>query len=217
MKNIFKQNLYFLLPYIAFLITGFLLLIINGKPELHITLNKFHNNFFDSFFYFATFLGDGVTATLIIIILLAVKFRYFFIAASSNIISAGITQTLKHSIFSDEYRPKKFFEGMYDLYFVPGVDNYLYNSFPSGHSTCAFALYFSFALIAKSNRFKFLFFVLALLAGYSRIYLSQHFMQDVLAGSLIGCISAFIFYMIFHKNESKIMNHSIISLLKKNE
>jgi len=91
-------------------------------------------------------------------------------------------------------RPKKFFEGIHDLYFVPGTNNYLYNSFPSGHATCAFSLYFSLALIIDDKRYKFILFAIAFLVGYSRIYLSQHFLQDVYAGSLIGVVVSILLF-----------------------
>ena len=42
-----------------------------------------------------------------------------------------------------------------------------------------------------------LFFILALLGGYSRIYLSQHFATDVFAGGIIGVISVAILYPAF--------------------
>jgi len=32
---------------------------------------------------------------------------------------------------------------------------------------------------------------MALLVGYSRMYISQHFLSDVLAGSMLGALSAF--------------------------
>jgi membrane-associated phospholipid phosphatase len=42
------------------------------------------------------------------------------------------------------------------------------------------------ALIAPRNWQKLGFFVLAALAGYSRVYLSQHFLIDITVGSVIG-------------------------------
>jgi len=38
----------------------------------------------------------------------------------------------------------------------------------------------------------------AILVAYSRIYLSQHFLTDVLAGSLIGVSIAMIVYYVFN-------------------
>jgi membrane-associated phospholipid phosphatase len=41
-----------------------------------------------------------------------------------------------------------------------------------------------------------------MLVGYSRIYLGQHFLQDVLAGALFGTASAITVYMVIEKNGS---------------
>ena len=188
------------------------MIVINSKADTHLEFNSYHSSFFDIFFRYVTNLGDGVTAVLIVIILLVVKFRYAVIVGLANIISTGITQTLKHTLFSDVVRPKKFFEGIHDLYFVPGVDNYLYNSFPSGHSTCAFSLYFSLALIIENKRYKLLLFVLAFLVGYSRIYLSQHFLEDVYAGSIIGVVTSFIVFYFIQKSKRGWLEKSLISV-----
>ena len=214
MKAIFKANRSFLFPYLVFIIFGAVLIIINSKAETHLSVNTFHNSFFDTVFYYTTFLGDGVTATLVVIILFTAKFRYVLIVGLSNIISALITQTLKHTLFAEVVRPKKFFEGVQDLYFVPGVENYMYNSFPSGHSTCAFSLYFALALIVKNKTYKILFCILALLVGYSRIYLSQHFFEDVYAGSVIGVITTLIVFYFIQKSNKNWMDGSLITILK---
>jgi membrane-associated phospholipid phosphatase len=198
-RSILKNNASFFIPYALFLLTGAVILIANSKSQTHLEFNKFHNSFFDSFFYFTTFLGDGITALLVVIMLLAVKYRYFLITGIANFVSALITQLLKHTLFSHVIRPKLYFEGVKDLYLVPGVENYLYNSFPSGHSTCAFSLYLSLALISKNKKLKFVFFLIAFLVGYSRIYLSQHFLEDVYAGSLIGVIITLIVYYVVQK------------------
>lgn len=215
MKAIFKTNTSFLLPYLIFILLGALLLVINTKTEIHLGFNTFHTSFFDSFFYYITYLGDGIMAVLTVIILLAIKYRYAFIVGVSNLIAAIITQTLKQTAFSDFVRPKKFFEGIHDLYFVPGVENYSYFSFPSGHSTCAFALYFSLALLVKNKTLELSLFFVALLVGYSRIYLSQHFFEDVYAGSLIGIVTSFIVYYIIQKRNRSWMEGSLITSFKK--
>jgi membrane-associated phospholipid phosphatase len=214
MKTIVKANLPFFFPYLIFIVFGAVLIIINTKAEIHLGFNNYHNSFFDVFFYYATFLGDGVTAVLIVIILLTVQFRAAIIVGLSNIISALITQVLKRTLFAEMVRPKKFFEGIHDLYFVPGVENYLYNSFPSGHSTCAFSLYLSLALIVKNKKYKTVFCILAFLVGYSRIYLSQHFFEDVYAGSLIGVIITIVTYYFIQKSNKNWMDRSLITIFK---
>jgi membrane-associated phospholipid phosphatase len=42
------------------------------------------------------------------------------------------------------------------------------------------------SLVTKDQCWQFLYCVAAFLVGYSRIYLSQHFPADVLAGTIIG-------------------------------
>lgn len=152
---------------------------------------------------------------LTVILLSAVKYSYAVIVGLSNMIASIITQTLKQTVFNGVVRPKKFFEGIQDLYFVPGVENHLYFSFPSGHATCAFSLYFALALLVKNNTLKLILFFVALLVGYSRIYLSQHFFEDVYAGSLVGISTTFIVYYFIQKNNKNWMEGTLITSFKR--
>jgi membrane-associated phospholipid phosphatase len=214
-KNILKANLWFLLPYAAFLLSGIVLILVSSKSETHLFINSFHNSFFDRFFTLVTNLGEGPIVVLVFIILLTVRFRYAIIVGASNVLSALITQGLKHTVFADFVRPKKFFQGVHDLYFVPGVENWEFNSFPSGHTTCAFALYFSLALIAEKPLYKLLLFFVAITVGYSRVYLSQHFFEDVYAGSIVGAGTAFLVHWWLERRERPGLDRSFISVLKK--
>lgn len=211
MRTILRSNSAFFLPYIIFLLFGALLLAIGSKENIHLTFNAFHTSFFDTFFLYVTYLGDGTLALLLTIMLLAVKYRFAFIVGLSNILASIITQVLKQTVFADALRPKKYFEGLHDLYFVPGVENHLYYSFPSGHATCAFSLYLALSFIVKNKSIKILFFVLAFLVGYSRIYLSQHFFGDVYVGSLIGVGITILVYQAIQKIGTGKLDRSLIS------
>lgn len=215
MKAILKNNLSFLVPYFLFLLIGAVIIFVNSKAETHLAFNSFHNTFFDAINTYTTYLGDGFTAALLILMMLAVKYRYFIILAAANVLSALIAQALKHFVFDDVVRPKKFFEGIQELYFVPGIENHMFNSFPSGHTTCAFALYMSFALITQNKMYKFLFLILGLLTGYSRIYLSQHFFEDVYAGSIIGVTSSIVVYYFVQRKNHPWMEKSIVNFFNK--
>ena len=215
MKELFKNNRPFLIPYAFFVICGAILIAVNTKAATHLEFNSFHSHFFDYFFSYFTRLGDGYTLVIVVIILLTVKFRYALIVGLANIIAAIITQALKHTLFSNVVRPKKFFEGLHDIYLVPGIDNHLFYSFPSGHSSCAFSLYFALALLVENKLLKFALFIIALLAGYSRIYLSQHFFEDVYAGSLIGVTVSGIIYYFIDKIKKDALENSIVTVFKR--
>ncbi len=214
MKAIFKTNTFFLFPYFIFIVLGAFLLLLNTKIELHLTFNSFHNRFFDTCFTYITYLGDGVIVVLSLVILCAVKYRYAIIVGLSNFIASLITQVLKQTIYADVVRPKKFFEGIHELYLVPDVENHLYNSFPSGHTTCAFSLYLALAFITENKFLKLFLFTIALLTGYSRIYLSQHFFEDVYAGSIIGVSVTLVVYYFIQKTNRSFMDRSLVNLFK---
>ncbi|MDO5548004.1 MAG: phosphatase PAP2 family protein [Eubacteriales bacterium] len=63
-------------------------------------------------------------------------------------------------------------------------------SFPSGHTGASFAVVS--ALYFRQNRLWIPGLVLAVLIGFSRLYLYVHYPSDVLAGALIGILSGWI-------------------------
>jgi len=92
-------------------------------------------------------------------------------------------------------RPKTFFyqEGLLDQVILPeGYKIYQgLTAFPSGHTMSAFALFGLVALsLSGKNLLGFVFFVIALLIGFSRIYLFQHFFEDVFLGAVLGFLIA---------------------------
>jgi membrane-associated phospholipid phosphatase len=103
---------------------------------------------------------------------------------------------------------------------VEGVELWnAFNSFPSGHTSCVFVFLAGIAAILP-YRYRFLqifLMVFAFLTGFSRIYLSQHFLADVLFGSLIGMISTVITYVIVYYKERKNINLIRIIIKKGNE
>jgi hypothetical protein len=59
----------------AFIVVGGLLLCLFSKASIHLFINRYHSSFGDIFFTHATLLGDGNSASLVVIILLFVNFR----------------------------------------------------------------------------------------------------------------------------------------------
>ncbi|MEP6713449.1 MAG: phosphatase PAP2 family protein, partial [Ferruginibacter sp.] len=98
-------------------------------------------------------------------------------------------QIIKNLINSP--RPKLFFEHGQYLFFIDNLSLSGYASFPSGHTATAFAIATVSMLILKNKKWNLSFLIAAILVGYSRIYLAQHFLLDVLTGALIGTIAAF--------------------------
>ena len=109
--------------------------------------------------------------------------------------SGLIVQLIKHIGFYDSLRPSKYLGNIHSLHLVNGIHQFNYHSFPSGHSATAFCIFLCFALISGKNWVKIAMLVFASIIAYSRVYLSQHFLIDILAGSLIGVIVTLIIYL----------------------
>ena len=70
------------------------------------------------------------------------------------------------------------------------------NSFPSGHTTCAFEMGVALFLSMRKKKIAWIFPTLAAVVGFTRLYLCVHYMTDVIAGVVVGTFAAFLGYMI---------------------
>lgn len=200
MKNL-KQYWAFWIPYTVFVIVLGSLIIWNEKADLHLWFNAVHTPFFDMFFRYYTLVGEWVPFV-VVAGLLFYRYRAALLVLSAQVIAGLTTQVFKR-IF-DMPRPKRFFAEHFpdiDLPQVLGVHMHSSHSFPSGHTTSAFALFLALAFLTKRKELHFLYFLLAALVGYSRIYLSQHFASDVLAGSFIGVVMTIVTLYIVDKKQ----------------
>lgn len=75
------------------------------------------------------------------------------------------------------------------------INDWTFQSFPSGHSTTAIAFAFVVGFIAP--RFFRLFLFIALMTGFSRIVIGMHYPTDVVAGLVVGTIGAYAVRNVF--------------------
>jgi membrane-associated phospholipid phosphatase len=144
------------------------------------------------FFISYTFFGDGMFALMLTtLVFIFYKKRKLGFALLNSFIISGIAAQLVKRLFPSP-RPKLFFPaGAYD-HFIHGITLAGNNSFPSGHTATAFALAAVLASMLKGKRLQVFVLTAAALVGYSRIYLGQHFLLDVVAGAIIGWLSGII-------------------------
>ena len=83
-------------------------------------------------------------------------------------------------------------------------------SFPSGHTTVAFAFSTVLAEYFDTAWSRIIFYGMATLTGFSRIYNNQHWFSDVFAGALLGLTSGF--HVINEENKRQNKTESKLSL-----
>ena len=195
----------FLVPTIVLaLVLGTTLLVV-PKAELHLALCQPHTRFLDVVIPSFTNLVDWLPY-LVVLLLLFYRAGWATFLASNLLLSTLIVQPIKHILCAP--RPLTWFaENMPDvsLPLVEGVRMNYWISFPSGHTTTFFVLFFSLSIILYAENIKgkkilsFLCFLCASFGAYTRIYLSQHFALDIFAGILIAVCSTLVLYFFLVK------------------
>lgn len=192
---------YFLLPFILWMAFGLGVIIITEREALHVDINQYHYPVLDVFFRYVTHLGDGLFGGIIVALGFVYRLRYGVIGLIGLAGSGIVTQLLKRQVFDDIHRPSAVIKEMGILHFVEGVDLHSKFSFPSGHATAAFATFIFLAMMSKNRWVQLTCFALAWITAFSRVYISQHFLEDIYVGSIIGTSISVIAYH-FLRNRS---------------
>jgi membrane-associated phospholipid phosphatase len=196
LKTLIALNRYYFIFFLVFFCIGLGFLLTQGVAGSFVGLNPYHRSTLDTFFIYATELGNGLFTVLVcLIFLLKRRWSRACQIIAAFLLSALVAQILK-SAFSMP-RPKQFFSPGQYPYFIEGVTHIGFSSFPSGHSTSVFALATLLAFFEKNNKGKLAYLLVAVAVGYSRIYLGQHFLSDVLMGSCIGVLAAIFVHWLF--------------------
>ena len=186
-----KSEKYFLIPFVAVWTFGLVLWAITDKIGFHLVLNAFHTPILDTFFKYFTYVGAWVPCAVAVVLLIFRKWKIASVILVGQLVATLITTPLKHIIRAK--RPSAILSDLgINFPVVEGVDLHSTLSFPSGHTSAAFTFCFAVALFCPRWWQKLLCLFVAVLCGYSRIYLSQHFLEDVLAGSMVGVVSILV-------------------------
>jgi membrane-associated phospholipid phosphatase len=164
-------------------------------------VNSHHALWADYMFRFFTSLAEVFLPITLAIYFYNRKRAFFVPFLTSYAVSTLIIQGIKHLIFPYALRPIAYFANLHlSWYLVPGVDVHTQNSFPSGHTSAAWFMFFWFALLGKSRLWGLFMALAAIGVAYSRIYLMQHFPIDVTFGAGIGFLSsALVYYLMLYK------------------
>jgi membrane-associated phospholipid phosphatase len=217
-KAFLKNNFLVLFIYLISISIALFFIFTYKKTTIHIYMNQFVGNpVLNFFFYYITYLGDGAVAGFILLLILLYNTRLGIYATASFLTATLFSIFLKNFFFDDVNRPYFIFSYLepYKLRRVEGLDLFIHNSFPSGHATQAFSIFMCLVFVSRNQLLKLLFFGLAMLTALSRVYLSQHWLADIIAGSAIGLLFSCLYYYIFIvQNKLPHLNKPVMALKK---
>ena len=199
--NTVRKNIGPLSIFILFFTIGLFIVIVYPKLEIQRHINSFYHPKANIIFKFLTHLADGWFTVPLLVFLFIYNWKKAVYISSIYGISSIFVTVLKHLVFSTFKRPHWFNELLNDKNYrwLPDVNMHDEFSFPSGHTTTAFCIFFGLALLIPNKKIGTTLIILASLIGFSRTYLSYHFLMDLVAGSFLGVTIALGMYLLLKK------------------
>ena len=159
-------------------------------------VNQLFQSFLDFIFYIWANAGDGFIWIPALALTLMYKKKYFPFLLATIVCSTVITQSSKQFFFKSENRPTAVIANATLIHKVPGIEIHTTNSFPSGHTATAFSLFLFCCFVSTKKWIVPVGFAYALIGGYARIYVAQHFPLDVGAGIMVAYCSVLLAWVI---------------------
>ncbi|MDR6940604.1 phosphatase PAP2 family protein [Mucilaginibacter pocheonensis] len=187
LKDVLYRISPFFILYLLLLCSCLIIKFLYSRETIYYAVNALNSSWADAIMPYITDIGEGLTVIILAAIIALFNYRNAFLLATSYAVTSIVAQVLKH-IF-DAPRPKLYFShDLSHIHFVKGLQVWSVHSFPSGHSVTAFSAAVVITYLCKNKNWGIAALLVAMLVGYSRMYLSQHFFEDVIAGSVIGVI-----------------------------
>ena len=207
LKNILKENIGYLTAFIVLLIISLVVKLYFSEYVLSIDNSvsdffqiKLVNEGNTTFMKIVTFFGSAIPFIVIVLLtFLFIKNKSYSFYMFVNLLWVYVVSVIFKNVIMRE-RPI--------ISLIEKPSDY---SFPSGHTMCSIAFYgFIVYLLLKNvkNYFLkwliiFIFAMLVIFIGISRIYLNVHYFTDVIAGLILGLICLLMIINIYIKNEKQ--------------
>jgi membrane-associated phospholipid phosphatase len=160
-----------------------------GKNEAFLYLNANLGLVADKVFEYSSYLAEGWIWIPYFIVLVGLYKKDTAFILMNFLVSTLLTQFAKNYIFDTAMRPMASGLDATQIHTVPGVEIHTFNSFPSGHTATAFTLFLLTTYLFPNKYVLTIGIVYAMVCGYSRIYLAQHFPLDLAGGIFVALLT----------------------------
>ena len=157
-----------------------------GRIPVFLFLNRDFGTIADTVLLGFTYLAEGWIWIPYLIIVGWLFKKDKAIIVYSFVISTLLTQVPKQVFFPTITRPIASGIDPQLIHTVKGVVMHQMNSFPSGHTATAFTIFLLTIYLFDQTKLILIGLLYAILCGYSRVYLGQHFPMDVGGGIIVA-------------------------------
>lgn len=195
------------------LILGLIFSLMTEKAQFLLWLTQFRNPVADYYFYYITKLGEPIGFVICGLWLGISSWKKLITIPVLGVIVMLTSYSLKEFFQFERpslYLDRMCYEGPLSVLGYPMLSGF--HSFPSGHSMSAWALVTLVAVLSKKTWMSVICLMLGVSVAVSRIYLLAHFLEDVVAGAMIGTALGFGVYFGYErwiKYKAK-QNHSVL-------
>ena len=98
MKDIIKDNRWFLVPFVVLWMVGLVCQLSFGKADIHLFLNSYHTPFLDTFFKYYTEVGGWIPFAVILVLFLFYNVKSGTVLSATEATATLITAGLKQQI-----------------------------------------------------------------------------------------------------------------------
>jgi membrane-associated phospholipid phosphatase len=198
-KDVLQRIRLFFILYLVLLCGCIIIKLIFSKNEIYFAVNSRYSDWADFIAPYITDIGNGWTTVILSAILVLFNYRKAFLLASAYAVTSLLAQVIKHIVNAP--RPKLYYQiQLSQIHFIKGVYMDMHGSFPSGHTVTAFSTAVVITYLSKNKSWSIPLLLIALMVGYSRMYLSEHFFEDVTAGSALGVLIT-VFWLSYIDNK----------------
>jgi membrane-associated phospholipid phosphatase len=190
-RGVLQQIKLFFILYLVLLAACLVIKFLFSRQDIFFAVNSRHSDWADLIAPYLTDLGNGWTIIILSVIVALFNYRVAFLLATTYGVTSIVAQVIKHLVNAP--RPKLLFHNQLShIHFVKGLYIDTIGSFPSGHTVTAFSTAIVITYLYKNKNWGIPLLIIAMLVGFSRMYLSEHFFEDVVGGSVIGVIISII-------------------------
>jgi membrane-associated phospholipid phosphatase len=184
-KDVLQRIRLFFILYLILLSCCLFIKLIYTRQDVYFAVNGLNSLPADFIAPYITGIGNGWTIIILSAVFALFNYRAAFLIITGYAVTSLWVQIIKNIVKAP--RPRLYFQDQLSrIHFVKGQYVDIYNSFPSGHTVTVFSATVTAVYLCKNKNWSILFLLIAVAVGYSRMYLSEHFFEDVMAGSVIG-------------------------------